>query len=308
MPTSLLGKMSADLLIPKERLDYLIRSAPHRYKVYQIPKRSGAGLRTIAQPAKEVKQLQYWIIKNIYPTLPVHSSATAYITGKNILNNSEVHSDKPYLLKTDFKDFFPSIKGSDFLQYSQCHETLSLSETDLERLIRLLFWLPKRNNDFQLSIGAPSSPFLSNAIMYNFDKEIFEYCSDNNIAYTRYADDIAFSMHDMKMRGEVLKKVNSVLASQAFPILKLNNRKTVFGSKANRRMVTGLILANDGNVSLGRERKRRIQAQIHHLIQGKLSDKEKNNLRGMLAFARDIEPAFVERMESKYGQQVIKNL
>ena len=308
MFTSLLGNMSADLLIPKERLDYLIRSAPYRYKVYQIPKRSGSGLRTIAQPAKMVKKLQYWAIKNIYPSLPVHPSATAYITGKNILNNSEVHSDKPYLLKLDFKDFFPSIKGHDFLQYSQNNENLSLLEADLQRLIRLLFWLPKRNNDFQLSIGAPSSPFLSNAIMYSFDNEIFEYCSEKKITYTRYADDMAFSMHDMKMRGEVLKKVESVLAFQPFPTLKLNNRKTVFGSKAHRRMVTGLILANNGTVSLGRERKRRIRAQIHHLMQGKLTDKEKSNLQGMLAFARDIEPDFVGRMENKYGQQVIKNL
>jgi retron-type reverse transcriptase len=145
-------------------------------------------------------------------------------------------------------------------------------------------------------------------IMYSFDNEIFGYCSEKNITYTRYADDIAFSMHDMKMRGEVLKKVESVLASQPFPTLKLNNRKTVFGSKAHRRMVTGLILANNGNVSLGRERKRRIRAQIHHLMQGKLTDKEKSNLQCMLAFARDIEPDFVERMENRYGQQVIKNL
>ena len=300
--------MSTDLLIPKERLDYLIRSAPYRYKIYQIPKRSGTGLRTIAQPAKEVKNLQYWVIKNIYPYLPVHPTATGYMTGKNILNNSEVHSDKPYLLKLDFKDFFPSIKGNDFLQYSQNNENLSLLEDDLLRLIRLLFWLPKRNNDFQLSIGAPSSPFLSNAIMYSFDNEIFGYCSGKNIAYTRYADDMVFSMHDMKMRGEVLKKVKSVLASQPFPSLKLNNRKTVFGSKAHRRLVTGLVLSNDGTVSLGRERKRRIRAQIHHLIRDKLTDKEKSNLQGMLAFARSIEPDFIERMENKYGQQVIKNL
>lgn len=308
MTTSLLGDMSADLLIPKDKLDYLIRSAPYRYKVYQIPKRSGTGLRTIAQPAKEVKKLQYWVIQNIYPSLPVHPSATAYVTGKNILNNSEVHSDKPYLLKLDFKNFFPSIKGNDFLQYSQNNENLNLLEDDLLRLIRLLFWLPKRDNDFQLSIGAPSSPSLSNAIMYSFDNEVFGYCSDKNIAYTRYADDMAFSMHDMKMRGEVLKKVKSVLDSQPFPSLKLNNRKTIFGSKAHRRLVTGLILANNGSVSLGRERKRRIRAQIHHLMQDKLTEKEKSNLQGMLAFARSIEPDFIKRMEKKYGQQVIKDL
>jgi len=308
MPTTILGDMSADLLIPKTKLDYLIRSAPYRYKVYQIPKRSGTGFRTIAQPAKEVKRIQYWIIKNIFPLLPVHQTASAYIKGKNIFKNADAHSDKPYLLKLDFKDFFPSIKGDDFLKYSQTNNALSLSETDLHRLVRILFWLPERNNDFQLSIGAPSSPFVSNAIMFDFDAHMFSYCYENNVSYTRYADDLAFSMHEMKMRGRVLKKVKNVLASQSFPILKLNDRKTVFGSKAHRRLVTGLILTNDGNVSLGRDRKRRIRAQIHHMLQGKLSDEEKNNLRGMLAFARDVEPEFVERMENKYGKQAIKKM
>jgi len=119
MPTSILGDMSTDLLIPKTKLDYLIRSAPYRYKVYQIPKRSGAGLRTIAQPAKEIKKLQYWVIKNIFPSFPIHQAACAYLKGKNIFQNADAHSSKPYLLKLDFKDFFPSIKGDDFLKYSK---------------------------------------------------------------------------------------------------------------------------------------------------------------------------------------------
>lgn len=308
MPTSLLGKMSVDLLTPEYRLDRLIESAPHRYKVYQIPKQSGTGSRTIAQPAKEIKRLQYWVINNIFPDLPVHSSATAYVAGKNILNNSEVHSDNPYLLKLDFRDFFPSIKGTDFLKYSKHNGDISLLDDDLNRLVRLLFWIPKRRSDLQLSIGAPSSPFLSNAMMYCFDKEISRYCCGRTIAYTRYADDMTFSMHDKNMRGEVLREVESVLASQPFPSLELNRRKTVFGSKAHRRFVTGLILANNGTVSLGRERKRRIRAQIHHLKQNSLDDQEKSKLKGMLAFARDVEPDFVERMESKYGQQVLKDL
>jgi len=305
MPTTILGNMSADLLIPKVKLEYLIRSAPYRYKVYQIPKRTGIGLRTIAQPAKEVKTIQYWVVKNIFPKFRIHQAASAYIPGKNILNNAEVHSDKPYLLKIDFCDFFPSIKGDDFFKYSQANNDISISEADLHRLVRILFWLPKRKNDFQLSIGAPSSPFLSNSIMFNFDSQIFNYCVENDICYTRYADDLVFSMHNMKKRGEVLAKVEEILASQAFPTLKINNRKTVFGSKAHRRIVTGLILSNDGAVSLGRGRKRLIRAQIHHMLKGKLSEEETSNLRGMLAFARDIEPEFVESMEIKYGKQLI---
>lgn len=308
MPTSILGDMSADLLIPKTKLDYLIKSAPYRYKVYQIPKRSGAGLRTIAQPAKELKKIQYWVIKNIFPSYPVHQAASAYLKGKNIFQNAAAHSSNPYLLKLDFKDFFPSIKGDDFLKYSKTNNSLSLSETDLQRLVRILFRLPERNNDFQLSIGAPSSPFLSNAIMFEFDSLVFNYCSEKNISYTRYADDLAFSMHDIKMRGVVLKKVQNVLSSLEFPKFELNDRKTIFGSKAHRRLVTGLILTNEGTVSLGRDRKRRIRAQIHYLLQNKLSEEEKNHLRGMIAFARDVEPEFVERMENKYGKQTINRM
>ncbi len=307
MPT-MLGNMSEHLLIPKKKLEYLIRSSPYRYKVYQIPKRSGGGMRTIAQPAKEVKKIQYWVIENIFPDFPVHQAAAAYVPGKNILKNAEKHSDKPYLLKLDFQDFFPSIKGNDFLLYSQENNDFSLSPPDLQRLIRILFWCPERDKDFRLSIGAPSSPFLSNAIMYNFDSIISNYCAVNDISYTRYADDLAFSMNDMKKRGEVLAKVEEVLGSLSFPTLKLNNRKTVFGSKAHRRIITGLILTNDGAVSLGRDRKRRIRAQLHHLQQGKLREEEIDNLRGMLAFARDVEPEFFNRMEKKYGKLVVRKI
>jgi RNA-directed DNA polymerase len=308
MPISLLGKMSSDLLLPKDMLDYLISSAPHRYKVYQVPKRSGTGMRTIAQPAKEVKKLQYWVINNIFPGLLIHPSAMAYVSGKNIADNSGQHTDKPYLLKLDFRDFFPSIKADDFLHYSQDNRNLALSESDIQRLIRILFWCPKGSKVLQLSIGAPSSPFLSNAIMYRFDSSISLYCSERAVTYTRYADDVAFSMHDRKTRADIYQQVQNILASLPFPSLQLNTRKTIFASKAHRRMLTGLILSNDGAVSLGREKKRRIRAQIHHFICGRLSAQEISRLRGMLSFARDIEPTFVIRMENKYGKDIVKTI
>ena len=178
----------------------------------------------------------------------------AYVAGKNIRDNTTAHACQPYLLKLDFKDFFPSIKGSDFLLYARENESLHLEELELERLARILFWCPKRSHQLQLSIGAPSSPHLSNSIMYRFDGEIDKYCMEEGIIYTRYADDMTFSMVDKVMRGMTLDKVQAVLNDLAFPKLILNNKKTVFGSKAHRRMVTGLILSNDGEISLGREK------------------------------------------------------
>ncbi len=308
MTIKLIHRISAELLVPHVMLDYLIRSAPYRYKVYPVPKRSGSGMRIIAQPAREVKELQYWVIKNIFPLMEVHPTAAAYMTGKNIRDNCKAHANNAYLLKLDFKDFFPSIKGEDFFHYVRSNENIQIDEADLQKLIKILFWCPKGQSQLQLSIGAPSSPYLSNAIMYKFDSELAQYCSPLLVNYTRYADDMTFSMQDKTKRGLVLQRVLEMLNELPFPRLEINKRKTVFGSKAHRRMVTGLILSNEGDVSLGRERKRRISAQIHYFINGKLSAVDQVKLRGMLAFARDIEPNFIRRIEKKYGNKVISSI
>ena len=173
-------------------LSKLIRSAPKRYKVFQIPKRTPGQFRTIAQPAREVKALQYWVMNNILNQLPVHSSATAYRKNVNIADNARPHLHSRYLLKLDFKDFFPSIKARDFQLYMAA-QTPSRDKEDLSLLCRILFWMPKGENGLCLSIGAPSSPVLSNILLYQFDQQVTGFCEGLGVSYTRYADDMSFS-------------------------------------------------------------------------------------------------------------------
>jgi len=308
MMGNLLDRISKDLLIPIQTLSYLVRSAPYRYKVYEVNKRSGLGKRIIAHPAKEVKMLQYWVMENIFPLMSIHPNAIAYVKGKNIRNNCELHATNAYILKLDFKDFFPSIKGEDFVQYSIRNKELNMDETQAWQLTRILFWNPKGNPDLRLSIGAPSSPYLSNAILYDFDKNVVDYCSQTFINYTRYADDMTFSTNNKELRGEVFNKVKEIIDLLPFPKLYINKNKTVFGSKAHRRMVTGLILSNDGEISLGRDKKRHIRSIIHHFTTGKLTPEQRNSLRGMLSYVRDIEPNFYARMVKRYGKEVITSI
>ena len=310
MTETLLYQIAVDILLPIEKVNQIVKSAHRRYKVYEIKKRSGSGYRTIAQPAKEVKLLQYWVINNILNRFDTHPSATAYIKGKNIKDNARPHANYPYLLKLDIKNFFPSIKGDDFAQLIKSKNKIRLSEHDISILKNILFWIPKHQMEHQLSIGAPSSPMVSNIMMFEFDSLINEYCYNNNINYTRYADDMTFSMEVNEKRNETLDKVENILSSLPYPRLELNNKKTVFVSKANRRIVTGLILSNEGNVSLGRDRKRLISAMIHHFIIGKMNEeeKERDKLRGMIAFAQSVEPEFIARMEKRYGERAITEI
>lgn len=297
---SLLDQMSNDLVIPKSRLDRVIANAPHRYKVYDIPKRSGKGRRTIAQPAKEVKLLQRWVMRNILCKFDIHSSAKAYIKGKGIFCNALPHVASKYLIKLDFKDFFYSIKARDFVKHLSICNCFDCSEIDVQRLQMILFY-DKGGGDYCLSIGAPSSPLLSNIIMYGFDKSVSDYCCDNNIVYTRYSDDISLSMSDFSLREKAFDKVRQVLSELTYPKLILNDSKTIFSSKANKRMVTGLVIANEGKVSIGRDKKRLIRSQLYRLSKGLLVDEEIDRLQGMIAYVNSVEPEFIKRMSARYG-------
>ena len=100
-------------------LSRIIASAPRRYKEFKMPKRQG-GFRHMAQPAREVKALQRALVKHYLEKLPIHSSAMAYERGTSIRLNAERHAKvNGPILKLDFRDFFPSIRPSDWIAYAK---------------------------------------------------------------------------------------------------------------------------------------------------------------------------------------------
>ena len=308
MKPFLLNAIAEHFMLSESESLTLILSSPRRYKTYQIPKRTQGHYRIIAQPAKEVKKLQYWMIENILNKLPIHPAASAYVRNKSIKDNANIHVNSKYLLKVDFKDFFPSIKPNDFLQYVNSMDNKILMGIDVEYAIQILFWRPRFENTLKLAIGAPSSPLLSNILMFNFDKEVSGICKKFTINYSRYADDLTFSANNPDILRKIYRHVQEICRDMKSPNLIINTDKTIFTSKKHRRRVTGLILSNEGKVSLGRERKRTISAKIHHYTLGDFSTADILELKGLLAFAMDVEPSFVERMRKKYKTKIINEI
>lgn len=281
-------------------------NGPNRYKVFMIEKRSG-GLRKIAQPARELKHIQRSLIKILEKNLPVHESATAYRIGKSICDNASPHLSSTHLLKLDFKDFFGSILEQDFSKL--CVPLLGWKEqTDIALLVGLLFWRDKERSGLRLSIGAPSSPFLSNAMLFSFDASVAAYCATKEITYTRYADDMTFSCLSNERLHEVLIHLTRMLQAMSHPRLTLNDQKTTFVSKRFGRRVTGLTLTNEGRLSIGHEKKRQLRAAIHRFSLGKLDHDQAETLRGNLAFTQSVEASFLSSMKNKYGNEVIEQL
>ena len=119
----------------------LVDRAPRTYKVYYIPKKNG-GKRRIAQPAKQTKFLQRAFMSAVLEALPIHQCATAYRRGLSIRDNAKPHSGDGAILKMDFRNFFPSIRGLDWITYCREHGVFESPE-DLYLSERLLFYRDK---------------------------------------------------------------------------------------------------------------------------------------------------------------------
>jgi len=305
MASDLLTELGLAVLLPQRELAQLIRTAPFRYKVYKIPKRAPGEFRTIAQPAREVKALQYWVMNNVLNKFDVHPSATAYRKQVSIMRNAKPHARGRFLLKMDFKDFFPSLKAADFRAFLEM-QSAPFDVDEVSALCNILFWVPKEGvPDLCLSIGAPTSPLLSNVLMRRFDRNIATLCDARGVRYTRYADDLSFSAAQSEDLQMVEQGVIRWCATSSSPRLSVNEKKTVRVSRRESRRVTGLVLTNDDKVSLGRDMKRAIRATMHHFATGRLTPDEIQRLRGMLAYVNSVEPPFLQRLRDKYGSDLV---
>ena len=291
------------------KMDYFkfFGEAPKKYKRYEIPKRT-SGTRTIAQPIRELKDYQRALIDHFQGYFPVHDSSMAYVKGKDIKRNAEIHSQNIYFLKMDFTDFFSSITPKIF--WKACERAgIEFDWLEKEIIEKTFFWKPsKYSNKLVLSIGAPSSPFISNFIMFSFDCEIAQYCEEQGITYTRYADDMTFSTNTPNLLFSMPDTVRNVLIKFYGNTIKINHLKTVFSSKKHNRHVTGITITNDDELSIGRAKKRYIKHLVHKFIEEKISLEDLSYLRGYLGFIKYVEPNFLITLEKKYTQNVIQRI
>lgn len=296
-----------EMYISSLELNSFVHTAPRRYKKYNIKKRDGFSFRLIAQPSKEVKYIQRLAIDELRKIVPIHDSATAYEPGTSIKINAEKHRKNSYLLKMDLKNFFPSITPDILFSVLHKHH-IELSHNEREFLSSLLFWKLRRNSKLRLSIGAPSSPFISNAVMYFFDLELSEYCKNKKITYTRYADDMTFSTKEKDILIRIPGIVKEMLKKHFDVRIKINTKKTVFSSMAFNRHVTGITINNKSCLSLGRDKKRLISSMVHYFKHGRLNEKDVYKLKGLLSHAKHIEPSFMSMLNNKYSKETIHEI
>jgi RNA-directed DNA polymerase len=289
------------------------QKAPRTYRRYLVPKRSGAGMREIFHPSKETKALQYALLQTVLPGLPVHDAAVGYIRGLRspLLCNAQAHSGFRFTVRLDFQDFFPSITPDDLLRRLRAIEEWDPTDKKDRDFLTDALFIDFRHSRF-LAIGAPSSPAISNAVMIDLDRYLEGWAIEHNGRYTRYADDILYSTNEKGGCHKFAECVAAKIATMESPDLMLNEDKTLYMSRGTRRSVTGLIVTPEGDVSVGRSRKRYLRGLIYRYGkylagEGEFDEGLSDSLRGLLAFVLDVEPAFFNRLAQRYGAKVVNS-
>lgn len=299
----ILTAISAYLGIDVNIISQIIDKAPFSYRRYQVPKKHG-GNRDIYHPARETKTVQSAAVDLLDNDTLLQSCVKGYVRGLKspLVNNASEHADKLFLLKLDFKDFFPSIKPEDFKDV--CAEKLRLHGNPLDQedvaLLCKLFFVYNSRFGWFLGIGAPSSPFVSNWVMHNLDHEMLALSNEAGCVYTRYADDLCFSANSKDQLLELERKVGILVTSCTHPRLSLNDSKRRLTSKWGKRRVTGLSITPTSEVKVPRQIKRYIRSLLHKHNLGTISSREKSSLAGYLAFLNDCEPRYLSNLTLKY--------
>lgn len=215
-------------------LSYLasaINATNVQYRRFEIPKRRG-GKREIAAPYPALLSCQRWINQNILSHVPVHNSAHGFVSGRSIVTNAQQHIGSTCVLNLDLTDFFHSINLNQVMQ----------TFLQIGYMNNVAFYLASLCTlDNHLPQGAATSPALSNIIARHFDNRISNLSASYNLKYTRYADDMTCSGENIPQ--SFIQIVNDISVECGFM---LNHNKTKLYQGPKRKIVTGLVLGDNG--------------------------------------------------------------
>lgn len=275
-------------LIDKDRLKKLYSISNRiedNYKVFKIKKRNGK-YRTIHEPNSTLKYIQRQILTNILNDMKISKYAKAYHKGIGLKDNAIEHTNKEMILKLDLENFFDNISFIDV--YNTCFPI----EYFPKSIGMLLTYLVTYED--HLTQGSPTSSYISNLVMRDFDEELGNYCHNIDVSYTRYSDDMTFSGNFNPT--DIIKKVNQLLKKTN---LSLNKDKIHVISKNNKQIVTGIVVNKKLSIDINYRKKIRqeiyyikkygLNSHLKHI--NYLSSKETylNNLYGRILYVLQID-------------------
>lgn len=295
--------------------------SPSMYHTFEIPKNPedpSAGTRTVTAPNERLKRAQYRILESLIACHPTGSSvAHAYYKGRSIKTMAEPHIGKRVVVKLDISNFFPSITPA---QVRTVLRRQNIPAVTMNRVNRWCFY------EGGLPVGAPTSPLLSNIVAARYldrrllgltekwrrgDPATDTFHRYDDIAYTRYADDLVFSS-DYRLLPHMIPILKHIINEAGFEV---NERKVSIRTNGKRQTVVGI--ATNRKLSKPRNYRKKLRNQLYLLAldialgncppgmqkqpeTGEITPINLQRLHGKIAHIRSVDAGQARSLQERY--------
>jgi RNA-directed DNA polymerase len=273
--------------------------------------------RTIYKPSSTLKDFHVFLSRVALDHLLVDTSVSfAYRKGATLIQAVAPHSKSRAFFQTDLERFFDCITTPLVRRVLVENETPVTDLQDhLDHILRLL------TIDGKLPIGYSTSPIMSNACLLSFDQRLAKISDDRGWIYTRYADDIMLSTQDRADLSDAGAVVEDCLASELGDGFSLNQAKSKLTTIGRKVKLLGLVILPSGDIAIDRDVRNRIESWIHFYLRDrakllKIFEETPNQgmeeglerLSGLVSYAHAADPAYLDKLRSKFGTTVIDSL
>jgi len=249
--------------------------------------------------------------KRLLTELPVNKNTFGFSRG-GIVNAIEPHLNSKVILCVDFQDAFPTVTRENLMDaltngrvVCQCGPWWTKSSYSVEPGI-FSWYAANAIADLtlledKLPQGAPTSPRLFDFVCRELDKRLSRLAERVNGVYTRYADNVFFSLKSKDRVDKLLSRaVLHVIEGRRGVMPKFiwhKFRIVKLGLNAHRMLGLNVM---EGQIHNIRSFKRRLRLMVHHvswLLEKEMDwEGEWEQLRGMMQFAqvKTLPPKLVE--------------
>jgi hypothetical protein len=208
-------------------------------------------------PKRRLKEIQRVVLRDILNHIPPHDAAHGFRPGHSIRTFVEPHVSRAAVWRVDLKDFFPSVRASRVHAIFRSAGYPIVVASALTGLCTTA--LPanvappcpemdvSKFRERHLPQGAPTSPALANLAAHGLDVRLTAWAREFGAAYTRYADDLAFS-GDQQLAAAGIRfrrVVWQIIAEEGF---RANAAKGRWMTAGTRQHLTGVVVNRRPNI------------------------------------------------------------
>ncbi len=281
------------------------------FEINQAFNRGQYNHKTIIKPGKKLNQYLRFLNNFIFNHIDINTQVVhSYVKGKNTYTAVKKHCHSKYFFQTDIRNFFGSISKQDIKKLLS-NRLNNTPINDIEKYKTRLLELVAIGDT--LPVGLATSPNISNTFLYEFDNNLASYCSEQNIIYTRYCDDIILSSSDNNLQ-DIENIVQQKLENNFQTKLTLNPSKTKHLAKGKKIKLLGLVILPTGKVSVDIKLKKQLEVLFYFYSndRDKFDDyldntcvKSLPSISGKLHYINMIDRDYLDKLRKKYGSFLV---